>query len=1199
MGSSFTDTKENVISCELVTLKSRNCLVNLPGSLVEALIESNTPAQNVVVEISYIATDSSTGSNPGKRAIFVGWTGMPSRRRHLSTIDRNSNSGASGSESTVEIDGIFARTVGLTTGQKIWILLHPTPVLAHTVHIEPATTADWEIIELHANFLELNLLSQIRAAPNPTSYCYPITIHLSPTSTANVYIKSIKPALPESAKFAKISENAEVIVAPKARSREQNNAHSEITSKSSLENRSISARSRASGKQQVNRNTKSTARGSLFLRCVNHDVGGQWFEDEMDDSELSVWVDSDTLFGNGLRDVSFVSVRLIVPPALRQSQTLHSKNSEAATDKVHASQPVVANLRAWKEAPDHHHIGLSRLLSQSLGFGNLVGGLVHIEPAPQQLPRKFVSSLKIHSFDPISGPINSIKFGGSPVNSTEDSGQILKQIFHGPDGGLWKGPLTDGMVLPAHSREDWWNGGVLRFHPKVKNHDATVTTPWILCPDAKIDLSLEKESIQKSDTVSPGEAITLIPPELVGVTSIIEELVSNLLHRSSVLLTGAVGSGKSVIAQLTAYHLQREHLFCARYFSCKSLITDETRISTIEDTIQKLLMFASWGTKNTGRSLLILDDLDRLCPAENELQAGSENGRSRQVSEIIKSAIRRHASVESKVVILITAQSKEVLNSVIVGGHVTREVVQLKAPSKIMRRQILNLLMETKQTINNSPRSDRPVRPAVDTSGQWMDQSNPSTRPSSSNRHDGFRVDQALSLLDLAGQIDGYMPADIELLVARARGEAIIRQAESNPTGTENTTIILDQEDFDRALKGFTPISLRNVTLQHSTTRFESIGGLHETRKTLLETLQYPTKYAPIFAQCPLRLRSGLLLYGFPGCGKTLLASAVAGECGLNFISVKGPEILNKYIGASEKSVRDLFERAEAAKPCVLFFDEFDSIAPKRGHDSTGVTDRVVNQLLTQMDGAEGLSGVYVLAATSRPDLIDPALLRPGRLDKSLLCDMPNEADRHDILRAISISLEVSNEVLEDGLAEVAGLTEGYSGADLQAVLYNAHLGAIHDHLGDGGVPTRDSSKQQKQNVYKAASGFIYFDFDGTDDTVPQFSDSAHQQKGAAKERLYIASQLSALRTAKRAQKEANNGYRIDQQTRSRSKIETPEILIEMKHLYNALRTTKSSLSTIERHRLTSIYREFIKGRDGKMATGDGSTEVGGRTSLM
>src|SRR6201999_4578551 len=212
----------------------------------------------------------------------------------------------------------------------------------------------------------------------------------------------------------------------------------------------------------------------------------------------------------------------------------------------------------------------------------------------------------------------------------------------------------------------------------------------------------------------------------------------------------------------------------------------------------------------------------------------------------------------------------------------------------------------------------------------------------------------------------------------------------------------------EKALDGFTPASLRNVTLQTSTTTFASIGGLHSTRNTLLETLLYPTTYAPLFAKCPLRLRSGLLLYGYPGCGKTLLASAVAGECGLNFISVKGPEILNKYIGASEKSVRDLFERAEAAKPCVLFFDEFDSIAPKRGHDSTGVTDRVVNQLLTQMDGAEGLSGVYVLAATSRPDLIDPALLRPGRLDKCLYCGMPTEAERVSIFQALARKMKLS-----------------------------------------------------------------------------------------------------------------------------------------------------------------------------------------------
>ena len=277
-----------------------------------------------------------------------------------------------------------------------------------------------------------------------------------------------------------------------------------------------------------------------------------------------------------------------------------------------------------------------------------------------------------------------------------------------------------------------------------------------------------------------------------------------------------------------------------------------------------------------------------------------------------------------------------------------------------------------------------------------------------------------------------------------------------------------------------------------------------------------------------LTLHDRLLLYGYPGCGKTLLASAAAKECGLNFISIKGPELLNKYIGASEKSVRDIFERASAAKPCVLFFDEFDSIAPKRsettlvslpmvgsdvyflssGHDSTGVTDRVVNQLLTLMDGAEGLDGVYVLAATrsgrlnihsssgthsyatsffsSRPDLIDSALLRPGRLDKSLLCNMPTKEERKEvrttnsrnllslsqrsflspplshphpffmqILQVHARKVPISPDV---DFAYLADATEGFSGADLQALLYNAHLEVVHASVGEGPATSAASS---------------------------------------------------------------------------------------------------------------------------------------------
>lgn len=258
--------------------------------------------------------------------------------------------------------------------------------------------------------------------------------------------------------------------------------------------------------------------------------------------------------------------------------------------------------------------------------------------------------------------------------------------------------------------------------------------------------------------------------------------------------------------------------------------------------------------------------------------------------------------------------------------------------------------------------------------------------------------------------------------------------------------LILLEDDMSHSLEYSTPISLHGIHLYkgfgHS---LSDIGGLVDVKRSLIELVYWPLKHPDLFKNAPIKRQIGILLYGMPGTGKTMLVGAIAKECGLSLISVKGPELLSKYIGASEEAVRIIFERAHCAKPCILFFDEFESFAPRRGHDNTGVTDRVVNQLLTQLDGIEGREGVTVVTASSRPDLIDPALLRPGRLDNPLLCSLPSQNDREEII----IGLCTVHNINMDGLdfKALATMTPGYTGADLNAAFLQVKLTVLEEVL--------------------------------------------------------------------------------------------------------------------------------------------------------
>ncbi|KAF6215269.1 hypothetical protein GE061_010021 [Apolygus lucorum] len=298
-----------------------------------------------------------------------------------------------------------------------------------------------------------------------------------------------------------------------------------------------------------------------------------------------------------------------------------------------------------------------------------------------------------------------------------------------------------------------------------------------------------------------------------------------------------------------------------------------------------------------------------------------------------------------------------------------------------------------------------------------------------------------LDLDKLARVTEGYLIVDLVKLIKTALFEAWQRKV------LEQEELQIVNSDLFFALQCTKPSYLEGIDLlkekKHS---WATVGGLKEAKAKITEVIIWPTMYPHILNQCPLKAQTGILVYGAPGTGKTILARAAAFESSLNFITVKGPELMSKYIGQSEEGVRNVFEKAQSAKPCLLFFDEFESLAPRRGKDQTGVTDRVVNQLLTALDGVEPLTGVFVMAATSRPDLIDPALLRPGRIGTSVHCPFPDAATREEILSALSSGVELDEDVDFSSIAEV---TKGFSGADLKGVLSAAQLRVIDQIISD------------------------------------------------------------------------------------------------------------------------------------------------------
>jgi transitional endoplasmic reticulum ATPase len=314
-----------------------------------------------------------------------------------------------------------------------------------------------------------------------------------------------------------------------------------------------------------------------------------------------------------------------------------------------------------------------------------------------------------------------------------------------------------------------------------------------------------------------------------------------------------------------------------------------------------------------------------------------------------------------------------------------------------------------------------------------------------------MKIDEEVDLAAISKETHGYVGADLAQLCSEAALQCIREKMDLIDMDADTIdaavleSMAVTQEHFKHALGQTNPSSLRETVVEVPDVKWEDIGGLEEVKKNLQEMILYPIEHPEKFHKFGMTPSKGVLFYGPPGCGKTLLAKAVANECSANFISIKGPELLTMWFGESEANVREVFDKARSASPCVLFFDELDSVGTARGSsmgDAGGAGDRVMNQLLTEMDGVNAKKSIFFIGATNRPDILDEALIRPGRLDQLIYIPLPDQASRYAILKANLRKTPIAANV---DLHYIAELTEGFSGADIAELSARASKAAVRE----------------------------------------------------------------------------------------------------------------------------------------------------------
>jgi len=461
-----------------------------------------------------------------------------------------------------------------------------------------------------------------------------------------------------------------------------------------------------------------------------------------------------------------------------------------------------------------------------------------------------------------------------------------------------------------------------------------------------------------------------------------------------VLMHGPPGTGKTLLAKAVANESDAHFI---------AIQGPEIMSKYVGGSEERLREFFEEAEENAP-SIVFIDEIDAIAPKREEVSGETER---RVVAQLL--TLMDGLKTRGQVVVIGATNRPDALDTALRrGGRFDREI-EIGVPDKDGRREVLEI----------------------------------HTR--------GMPLDEKVDLDEIADTTHGFVGADLEMLCKEAAMRVLrrvlpdIKADEEIPKDTLKKMII-KKADFKEALKEIQPSALREVLVQVPDIKWDDIGGLDNAKQELREAVEWPLKYPESFDKFGVTPPRGVLIYGPPGTGKTLLAKAVANESKANFIAVKGPELLSKWVGESEKGVREVFRKARQTAPTVIFFDEIDSIASARAGGSTdsGVTQRVVNQLLTEIDGLEELQDVSVIAATNRVDIMDPALLRPGRFDRHVKVDDPDENARFEIFKVHTKNMPLADDV---DLEYLAKNTDKYVGADIEAVCREAVMLTLRDNM--------------------------------------------------------------------------------------------------------------------------------------------------------